>query len=147
MEMRATTKDRASVLVRGLPSTNLTSPNVRVRQVANESRALDTAALFRPSSTRMDAAHIDREIDNETDSKLEQAALRCVHLRNRVGWVMTLTAPSTAAAPGGPPLLCGPTYLWVCSGPGGPVVLFPGTICDKILFERQSGLTCVPYGG
>ena len=46
-----------------------------------------------------------------------------------------------------PILLCGPTYLWVCSGPGGPDILFPGTICEKFVFERKTGLTCVPYGG
>ena len=58
---------------------------------------------------------------------------------------MTLSAPRAEALP--PGLLCGPTYLWACSGPGGPDVLFPGTICEKIEFERQSGLTCVPFGG
>jgi hypothetical protein len=45
----------------------------------------------------------------------------------------------------GPIFLCGPDYLWVCSGPGGPDVLFGGTVCDKALFERQTGLTCVPF--
>lgn len=59
--------------------------------------------------------------------------------------VMTASAPRAEALP--PILLCGPTYLWVCSGPGGPDVLFAGTICERKVFERQTGLTCVPYGG
>ena len=42
---------------------------------------------------------------------------------------------------GGP--MCGPSYLWICSG-HGPDVLFGGTICEKIAFEEETGLTCVP---
>ena len=56
---------------------------------------------------------------------------------------LTLSSPHAEARP--PILLCGPTYLWVCSGPGGPDVLFAGTICEKVAFEKQTGLTCVPY--
>lgn len=56
---------------------------------------------------------------------------------------LTLSAPRAEALR--PGLLCGPTYLWICSGPGGPDVLFAGTICERIVFERQTGLTCVPY--
>ncbi len=59
--------------------------------------------------------------------------------------VMTLASPRAEALP--PVLLCGPTFLWSCSGPGGPDVLFPGTICEKRIFERQTGLTCVPFSG
>jgi hypothetical protein len=59
---------------------------------------------------------------------------------------ITLIAPGARAdRPPGP--LCGPTILWVCSGPGGPLVLFGGTVCEKVLFEEETGLTCVPYGG
>lgn len=59
---------------------------------------------------------------------------------------MALTAnPAQALRPPGP--LCGPTILWICSGPGGPKVLFGGTICEKARFEKETGLTCVPYGG
>lgn len=57
---------------------------------------------------------------------------------------MTLTAPRAEARPPIQPL-CGPTLLWSCTGVGGPDVLFPGTVCDKITFEKQTGLTCVPY--
>jgi len=56
---------------------------------------------------------------------------------------LTLSESDAQARP--PILLCGPTYLWVCSGPGGPDVLFAGTICEKRAFEKQSGLSCVPY--
>lgn len=45
---------------------------------------------------------------------------------------------------GGPPLLCGPTFQWSCSGVGGPDRLFIGTVCEKDDFEQESGLTCVP---
>ena len=40
--------------------------------------------------------------------------------------------------------LCGPTYLWVCSGVG-PDVLIGLTICEKITYEEETGRTCVPY--
>lgn len=59
---------------------------------------------------------------------------------------LALTAPRADAKPPIGPL-CGPSYLWECTGPGGPTVLFPGTVCDKIVFERRTGLTCKPYGG
>jgi len=58
-----------------------------------------------------------------------------------VGMVGVLTPEAEAR----PILLCGPTYLWVCSGPGGPDVLFAGTICERAAFEKQTGLSCVPY--
>ncbi len=60
--------------------------------------------------------------------------------------VMTLFAPRAEALPPIGPL-CGPSILWICSGPGGPDILFGGTICEKIKFEKKTGLTCVPYGG
>ena len=60
--------------------------------------------------------------------------------------VMTLTAPR-AEAGGLFRLLCGPSILWFCSGPGGPDVLFGGTVCEKLQFEQQTGLTCVPFTG
>ncbi len=62
-----------------------------------------------------------------------------------VAGAMTAAAPRAEALP--PILLCGPTFLWICSGPGGPDVLFPGTICERRIFERQTGLTCVPFTG
>lgn len=55
------------------------------------------------------------------------------------------TSTPVEARPPGPE--CGPTYLWVCSGPGGPDVLFGGTVCEKAAYEKETGLTCVPYGG
>jgi hypothetical protein len=48
-----------------------------------------------------------------------------------------------ALAPPGPQ--CGPSYLWICSGPGGPDILFGGTICEKNEFEKENGVTCVPF--
>lgn len=60
---------------------------------------------------------------------------------------MNLTAPSAKAFPFPPVPLCGPSILWVCTGPGGPAVLFGGTICEKAKFEKKTGLTCVPFGG
>ena len=59
------------------------------------------------------------------------------------GALALTSAPAQALRPIGP--LCGPTYQWSCSGPGGPDVLFVGTICDKIRFESKTGLTCVPF--
>ncbi|MEM7306121.1 MAG: hypothetical protein AAF682_05590 [Planctomycetota bacterium] len=59
---------------------------------------------------------------------------------------LTLQAPRASALPPIGPL-CGPTFLWVCSGPGGPDVLFSGTICEKAKFEKKTGKTCVPYSG
>ncbi len=59
--------------------------------------------------------------------------------------VALTSSPADARPPIGP--LCGPDILWKCSGPGGPDVLFGGTVCDRIKFERKSGLTCVPFGG
>ncbi len=52
-------------------------------------------------------------------------------------------ASDTAEAkrPGGP--MCGPTYMWSCTGPGGDTE-FAGTICDKFAYERATGSTCVP---
>ena len=38
--------------------------------------------------------------------------------------------------------LCGPSYIWKCSGPGGDVTFF-GTICDKFQYEQATGSTCV----
>ena len=43
--------------------------------------------------------------------------------------------------------LCGPSFLWSCSKIGGPEFLFGGTVCEKIIFERRTGTTCVPFGG
>lgn len=57
-----------------------------------------------------------------------------------------LVQPASAGGPRGGPM-CGPTILWICSGPGGPDVLFGGTICEKAAFEQSTGLTCVPYTG
>jgi hypothetical protein len=59
-----------------------------------------------------------------------------------IGGVL-LTSPTAEAVT--PPLLCGPTILWVCSGPGGPDVLFGGTVCEKEAYEKETGRTCVPY--
>jgi hypothetical protein len=57
----------------------------------------------------------------------------------------SLFAPRAEAIPPHPIFLCGPTYLWVCTGPGGvPEILFPGTLCERARFERRTGLTCVP---
>ena len=59
-----------------------------------------------------------------------------------VGVTALVSSPAEARPPIGP--LCGPTYQWSCSGPGGPDYLFIGTVCDKIRFERKTGLTCTP---
>lgn len=61
-----------------------------------------------------------------------------------------LVQPASAASvvdfrPGGP--MCGPTILWICSGSGGPDVLIGLTVCEKREFERETGMTCVPYPG
>ena len=55
-----------------------------------------------------------------------------------------LVQPASARPHPGP--LCGPTYLWICSGQG-PDIFFGGTICEKAAFEQSTGLTCVPFGG
>ncbi len=67
---------------------------------------------------------------------------------------LTLTAPPTSAFP---VLLCGPIFLWSCSNGGDPEVsvdseggdpiVFAGTICEKLRFEAQTGLTCTLFGG
>lgn len=57
---------------------------------------------------------------------------------------IALTATPAQAAPGP---LCGPTILWICTGPGGQSVLFGGTVCEKARYEKQTGFHCVPYGG
>ena len=59
-----------------------------------------------------------------------------------LGMMLTLT-PTPAAAVPGP--LCGPTILWSCVVPGCPdcpVVLFGGTVCEKIAFEKKTGRVC-----
>ena len=58
---------------------------------------------------------------------------------------LTATGSQSEAMPIGP--LCGPTLQWSCSGIGGPDILYVGTVCDKIRFEKKTGLTCVPFGG
>ena len=53
-----------------------------------------------------------------------------------------------AVVPPGPE--CGPTYLWICVVPGCPTcpdVLFEGTICEKVQYERQTGRVCSHYPG
>ncbi len=57
---------------------------------------------------------------------------------------LSLTAPRVDAKPPIPGPLCGPTFQWSCTKIGGPSILFIGTICDKIRFERKTGTTCVP---
>lgn len=61
--------------------------------------------------------------------------------------VTALFAPRAHAIPPNPILLCGPTILWECSDPGGPDVLFAGTICQRARLERRTGLTCAPFSG
>jgi len=58
---------------------------------------------------------------------------------------LSLTAGSARAFP--PVLLCGPTLLWHCSYTGGPEYLYTGTVCEILLLERRTGLSCVPYTG
>ena len=60
-----------------------------------------------------------------------------------VGGIALASAPAEA----GQEPLCGPTFQWICSGPGGPDVLFEGTVCERNDFEKESGLECKPYGG
>jgi len=57
----------------------------------------------------------------------------------------TMALVQSASARPHPPLLCGPTYQWSCSGPGGPDRLFIGTICEKNDYEAKTGFTCVPF--
>ena len=61
-----------------------------------------------------------------------------------LGGIALTSTPARAARPGP---LCGPTILWICTGPGGQSVLFGGTVCEKVRFEKRTGATCVPYGG
>jgi hypothetical protein len=56
-------------------------------------------------------------------------------------------ALASASAEAGQEPLCGPTFQWTCSGPGGPDVLFEGTVCERDDFEKESGLACKPFGG
>ena len=51
------------------------------------------------------------------------------------------TDEADAFGPVGPPL-CGPTYLWNCTGGGIPDVQFAGTKCDKFAHEQATGQTC-----
>lgn len=60
-----------------------------------------------------------------------------------LGATALVQSASAMGRPGGPPLLCGPTLQWSCSG-HGPDRLFIGTVCEKDEFESQTGLTCVP---
>lgn len=69
-------------------------------------------------------------------------ALASVGVLAAVLGTIALVQPASAR-PGGPPLLCGPTYQWSCSG-HGPDRLFIGTVCEKNDFEAKTGLTCVP---
>ena len=55
----------------------------------------------------------------------------------------TALVQSASAMGRPPPLLCGPTLQWSCSG-HGPDRLFIGTVCEKDEFEARTGLTCVP---
>ena len=57
-----------------------------------------------------------------------------------------LALTSSPVQAGRPEPDCGPTFCWICSGPGGPDVLFEGTVCEKARFEKQTGLHCV-HGG
>lgn len=76
--------------------------------------------------------------------RIAKALFVCATFGAMVAGVSNLTAPRAEAIP---IFLCGPSYLWICSGPGGPDILFGGTICDRARFERRTGLTCVPYTG
>ena len=62
-----------------------------------------------------------------------------------LGGLALTSSPAHAGRRPGP--LCGPTYLWICSGNGQEGVLFGGTICEKNQFEQQTGMHCVPYAG
>ncbi len=53
-----------------------------------------------------------------------------------------------ALIPPGP--MCGPDILWICVVPGCPTcpdVLFGGTVCDRIEFEKETGRVCTPFPG
>ncbi len=52
----------------------------------------------------------------------------------------TLATPRAEARP---ILLCGPTYQWICTLPGGEVVPFGGTICEMLEFEKRKHADCV----
>lgn len=57
---------------------------------------------------------------------------------------------SQAVAANPPQPDCGPTYLWICVIPGCPTcpdVLFEGTICEKVEYEKQTGRVCSHYPG
>lgn len=53
---------------------------------------------------------------------------------------LALTSSPALAVPPEPD--CGPTFTWICTGPGGPVE-FEGTVCEKNAFQKQTGLRCV----
>lgn len=74
-----------------------------------------------------------------------RAGRACVATLAGVAMAIGATTLLSSRAEARPIFLCGPTYLWVCSGPGGPDVLFAGTICEKVAYEKQTGQTCVPY--
>lgn len=61
-----------------------------------------------------------------------------------IGVTALISSQAAAFGPVGGPQ-CGPHYRWSCSGPGGPDVLFFGTVCDKLVFEQQTGLTCTAF--
>lgn len=54
---------------------------------------------------------------------------------------ISVSAPQASALP---PLLCGPTLVWNCTGKFGPDVQFIGTVCDKAAFEQATRRVCVP---
>ena len=60
-----------------------------------------------------------------------------------ISLIAFLSSEAEARPPVGGPM-CGPTYQWSCSGPGGPDILFIGTVCEKRKYERKTGLTCTP---
>jgi hypothetical protein len=60
---------------------------------------------------------------------------------------VVLVRDTANARPPGPE--CGPTRQWSCALPGCPdcyEVLFEGTVCEKVAFEKKTGRVCSPEG-
>ena len=58
--------------------------------------------------------------------------------------VAVLTTDASAARPGGPPLLCGPTILFECTFRNGSTELVGLTRCEVAKYEKKNKATCEP---
>ena len=82
--------------------------------------------------------------------------MKKLNVVSKVGLLVLLAAPigvgitalmHSAAYAVAPQPDCGPTREWNCVIPGCPdcpEILFDGTVCEKRVFEKQTGRVCSP---